>query len=307
MIKKRNEYIYAKLNVTLRKILDVSGKEKVLEIYDKYIDYQKRIYMQLQNFELVNVSNQDLYILKRTLENQSLFYSYCFDHYNLLPPLLVSLGYKVVILVSDTLLKNMKNFIDKEIERYLIKTGKNVSLLFLTNTTTNLLFKLKQEVEKGSKVLMFVDGNKGSFKEKKNNLLLTDFKGHKILFHQGFGVLSYILGYDTLTGILIRSDKSKIRIKILNNNIDRGLNLKKYIALASELLVKHLDNTLHLDNIHLWNSLLSVHEWFVISDDIEGDEYVPFKLGNREYYAIEHDTFKIYPIEKKEYMILKKC
>lgn len=306
MFNARNEYIHAKLEVTLHKILSVNDRMVVSDIYDKYAEYQRSIYSQLQDFSLDTISEQDLERLKKKLETQSLFYSYCFDRYNLLPSLLLSLGYDVVILVSDALVDTLKDFFEQEIKRLSSSVKRVLNVRFLTITTPNLLFQLKQEATKGSKVVMFVDGNKGNTQQKESNLLITDFKGHKIYFHQGFSLLNYILGNDSVIGILVRGDNGSLNIEILEDKADRSLNLKSYMLFVTNLLVRHLENLIQPDNVHLWNNLLSVYEWFIIDEGVEGMGHIPFKVGKKEYYAIEYDTFKVYPLSKKEYLTLIK-
>lgn len=305
MFHKRNGYILAKLEVILHKILSVNDRKQVCDIYDKYTKYQKNIFTQLQDFSIDNFEKKDIEILKSILDRQSLFYSYCFDHYNLLPSLLLSLSNEVIVVVSDSLLAKLGSFFTEEARRLSSKMNSEVKIQFITNTEPNLLFKLKKAVTNGSKILIFVDGNKGNSKEKEENLLLTNLKGHKIFFHQGFGLLSYILRNDILTGVLVRKNQQKIYLDIITDKIDIGLGLKEYRTQASELLVKHLNDTIDLDHVHLWNNLLTVHEWFIIDEETTGTKYATCKIGENEYCAIEYDTFKVYIINREEYLSLK--
>ena len=306
MFNKRNDYLLAKLEVILHKILSINDRKQVLNIYDKYTEYQKKIYSQLQDFSIDDFDTKDIENLKSALDSQSLFYSYCFDYYNLLPSLLLSFGNEVIVLVSDGLFTKLEPFFTTEIKRLSSKMNSEIKIKFMTNTEPNLLFRLKEAVNKGVKVLIFVDGNKGNAKEKESNLLLTDFKGHKIFFHQGFGLLSYMLRNNSLTGIVIRNNKQNIYLDIINDKINIELGLKEYRALTSKLLVRHLDEIVDLNHVHLWNNLLSINEWFILDEEVQGTEYAPFKIGSNEYFAIEYDTFKVYTINRKEYLSLKK-
>jgi hypothetical protein len=74
------------------------------------------------------------------------------------------------------------------------------------------------------------------------------------------------------------------------------------------MLLRNLDNLILPENVYLWNTLMSVYQWLVLSNNVQNgtvNKYFPFTLG-KNYYAMEYDTFEVYPIIKKEYKQLKK-
>ncbi len=83
-----HEFIYAKLAVTLQKFMDVDSKATILDICEKHHQYRSSIYEQLVSFNGSNINATSINKLKKVLKEHSLLYSYCFDHYTLLPPII---------------------------------------------------------------------------------------------------------------------------------------------------------------------------------------------------------------------------
>ncbi len=304
-----NEFMVAKLAITLDKFMGLNSTSIILDIAQKHNEYRVSLNEQLIHFDGTCINVESLEKLRKILKETSLVYSYCFDHYTLLPSIILSLGYNVTILLSDELYNKKSEFfftIKEDLSKLL---GRQTKVNFLTNKTPNLLLKLRAAIESETKVIMFVDGNKGSANDKLENTHTTTFKGQNVFFHQGFAFLNYMLKYDSMVGILPTRQSTEIELKFLVDKLDKSLEKKDYIIAATEKLVRNIDTLITIDNIHLWNTLSTVYQWLILSEkeihESAESRYYPFRLTG-EYYAIEYDTFEVYPIKKKDYEQLKK-
>lgn len=255
-----NEFIIAKVAVTLKRIMNIDSMSTILDICQKHNKYKISLHEQLMSFDGENIDETSIKEMKEILEEHSLLYSYCFDYYTLLPAIIAFLNYEVIILVSEGLYEEKKEYfsnIDNTISKIL---GRRIKVNFLTNKTPNLLFKLKAAIKANTKVIMYVDGNKGSSNDKLENVHITRFKGNDIFFHQGFSFLSYMLKSESIVGVVPTMIENEIVLKLFIDQQNVALQKKEYIASVTETLVRNIDNIITVDNIHKWNNLLSVYQ-----------------------------------------------
>jgi hypothetical protein len=131
------------------------------------------------------------------------------------------------------------------------------------------------------------------------------------LFHQGFAWLNYLLNVNVIHGLVITCIEEKISITHWSDTVDSTLQKQTYISTVMAAIVQHLDTLIQLDNVHQWDSLLSLYKWkqsqikSEICRPISKEFYTSFCLEGNEYYLLEYDTFKVYPTDRKTYLNLK--
>jgi hypothetical protein len=175
------EFDIAKLVITMHKFFGVESIPDILGLYDKHLEYRRQVFRSLSDFNSSNIDIDSLQDLKEILETNSILYSFCFDQYVLLPPLLSVLGYETIVLISTGLYKERDYF--SQMKNNFAKNWKEEAKVhFLSNDTSSLLFKLRNAVKANYKIIIYVDGNKGNAKDNMSNVHFSKFKGQNVYF-----------------------------------------------------------------------------------------------------------------------------
>jgi hypothetical protein len=301
----------AKLYATIPKLFNNCSPKSVRKLYNDYCKYKIRSDKFVIDFNLDAIDKSSLEELRTILKKESLFYSYCFDYYKYLPVIIALQGYSVTVLLGDRVYHNQIEVFNKLIQSLEIKFNKKINITLLPHNSINIIYKLKSLLSmEQNKIIIYVDGNKGLLDNDKH-LFICKLKKCKILFHKGYAMLCWLLRMKETYGLICKYSNEKLLIQIINDNFRAIKNKDEYIDTLSQCLINNLSSLLDISNIHKWDALVSVYQWFVIEKESKSfdkssvDLYVPFYF-DMQYYALDKKCFVVYPINKKMYLHLQK-
>lgn len=291
----------AKILATLAKFFymdpfSISEAEAVFERYKKY---------KLETDKLVSVFNDDIIHINSlesnlgNIKKHSLFYSFCFDCYKYIPIIIALQGYKVSVLIEDRIYNEQIHTFNHIISSISKRIGKPINVEFITNKDAGIILKLKARINSNYKVIVFADGNKGS-NNKVENLLQCKFKQNKVLFHQGFGLLCYLLKQDSICNVICKQDGDKLFLETKEDKLESKIQDRyDYIKEVTTIVVKNIDRTITLENVHRWDALVSLYQWLPQdqTDSSTLSDYIPFIL-DKEYYLLNKNNFLVKQTEK---------
>lgn len=301
----------AKFNATVFKLFGDSSIHIAKEIFENYCSHKILSDNFVASFDVDSMEDISLEHLNQILEEHSIFYSFCFGYYKLLAVLIALQGYKVTVLVEERVYNNQIAVFHQLIDVFEKRFNKSIEVELLTHKDINIIYKLKSRLnDKHCKTIVYVDGNKGNL-DKSNNLQSYTFKGCKINFHQGYATLCWLLKQEKICGLICRMRDKKLTIDVMESGFIKVLTRKDYAFSVTSIILDNLTSLVTLRNIHQWDALVSVYQWFVVDEnDVEFDEtvphqYIPFVLGH-EFYALNRDNFMVHCIDKKKYNGLRK-
>ncbi len=293
-----------KILATLAKFFNVdsfaiSEAEMIFESYKKY---------KLETDNLVSAFSEDIMDINSlnsslsNIKDYSLFYSFCFDYYKYIPIIIALQGYKVSVLVEDRIYNEQIHILNHIIGSISKRIGKAIDVEFITNKDTGIILKLRARISSNYKVIVFADGNKGS-NNKVENLLQCQFKGNRVLFHQGFGLLCYLLKQDSICNVICRKDGHKLFLETKEDILESTIKDRhSYIREVTTVVVKNIDRIITLGNVHRWDALVSLYQWLPQdqTDSSILSDYIPFIL-DKEYYLLNKNNFLVKEIGKNAF------
>lgn len=311
-MKENLELFLAKLSATLNLLWGNIDSVTTLNAARGYIDYKKTVNRKLElylNHEL-ELNLPDSWI--KALRSHNIFYSYCFGLFKLMPAIMLYQGYHVAVLMSESFKFRESAYFQQLVDQCKRLNGIEPDILFLSHRENNLLFRMNSLLKMGYKIIFFIDGNKGFVEGSDKNLYVTPFKNTHLRFHQGFAWINYLQKKDVLHGLLLREHDGIVDCIHLMDKVEFDLEKPAYVCSVMNIVLRHLESLIQLDNVHKWNALLSVYKWSRFLNDNSGIThpmtkhfYTSFSLGENEYYILDHLTFNVYPVSEKIYQDLK--
>lgn len=310
-MKEYEELFIAKLAATLNILWGITDSNNILEIAKKYIEYKHSIDATLEDYLERKLQLNLPYSWFKAIETHSIFYSYCYGLFKLVPLTFLAAGFPVAILMSDNIKTKQAEYFNKLSKLWLHQNGWCTDFKLLSHKDENLLFKMRTLIEMGYKIIFFIDGNKGIEKSEKN-LYKVSFKQSNFLFHQGFGIFNYLYKSDTLHGLSIANNNGNIVCRHWVDSVNSYLPKQEYTGTVIKITISNLDMLIHPDNVHQWDALLSLYKWkkhekmFQKTNyPISKQFYTSFKIGKNEFYILNHQTFMVYPTDEKTYHKLR--
>jgi hypothetical protein len=311
------QFLYAKLSANLIHFFNETSLEKHREIFLKNIVYKEHISSHLRNPKkhLKNIQPKEQ-ILK-LLEKTSIIYSFCIGEYRLIPALINQLGYDITILVEDRIKQQQQTFFNRLNNELNSSSSRKPILEIVSSNDEGLIYKLKKNINKGHKVLIFFDGNSGINKNS-NNLIKTHFFSQNAFFHKGLAFLSHNLGIQP-AGLILYSKSDQYYTEEIDQLNYLHLSLNNYCEKLTTEITNSLSKLIVKHGVSNWDTLESIHKWldltsmnfnnyeigeskFLQDKNIEFNyfRYAPFHLGG-EYYIFDKKRYLSYEISRSEY------
>ena len=316
LYKGNLEFLFAKISANMIHFFGNYSLDEHKEILYRYLSYKEESYHRFVNsFDYLSAILPNKSIIDE-IDKSQIIYSYCIGEYRMLPVLLNQLGYNITILMAGRV-KSQQSELFYLLNQHLRRANLSKQRIkFLTSEEDNVIWKLKSDIVNGNKVLVYIDGNSGVVKSRKN-LVHSSFFSQTVYLHQGISYLSHVIKMLPL-GIAIFYDKEFIFKTFKHNSIihsDRNLFAKNLtIKMFSDLegLLKEIETS-------KWDTLEGIHKWldtenlnlenytngertFLNRKDIEFNtfRYSPFYLG-KDYFVFDKKQYLTYKIKKKDY------
>ena len=208
LYKGNLEFLFAKISANMIHFFGNYSLDEHKKFLYRYLSYKEESYHRFVNsFDYLSAILPNKSIIDE-IDKSQIIYSYCIGEYRMLPVLLNQLGYNITILMAGRV-KSQQSELFYLLNQHLRRANLSKQRIkFLTSEEDNVIWKLKSDIVNGNKVLVYIDGNSGVVKSRKN-LVHSSFFSQTVYLHQGISYLSHVIKMLPL-GIAIFYDKEFI-------------------------------------------------------------------------------------------------
>lgn len=181
------EFLYAKISANIIHFFGNSSLGEHREFLYRYLSFKEESYNRFVN----SIDYLDTILPNKSvteeIDKSQIIYSYCVGEYRILPILLSQLGYNITVLMTGRIKDQQSEFffsLNQNLNRAKLS---NQELRFISSEEDNVIWKLKADISKGNKVLVFIDGNSGVDRNSKN-LICSSFFLNQSTYIRGFHI-----------------------------------------------------------------------------------------------------------------------
>lgn len=245
---------------------------------------------------------------KHLLSAPSIFATFHYGNYTLLPAMLLHSRVPFSVLISTDVAKEQREKYEQIQLKLQGKIDSDLFSLIIAESPT-VLFQMKEAIKDNKHIVTYMDGNMGSVsRQGDKNTLRLKFLNQELRVRTGIAHLAFMLA-------------CPIHLAIMANNADsqnpfvfykRLMPAKKctrleYVNETVSHIYSLFSKVLERDPVG-WEGWLYVHFDLVISDEkklkLFFKHYIPFSIG-QNYFLLEKDTFDSIPIDRPAYRKLK--
>ena len=282
-------------------------------LYNKWISSIEQFDVDyLRNTSITNHSSINL---NSKEENRPIiFTSFHYGSYRLFNSTLYELGYKIVIIMDEGVIKRQGNQLLKEVKP-LLKGTENSDFIILNVMDRTSIFKLKKLISEGYVMSVYLDGNMGINDDNKTfskGYIPINLLNNSVYVKNGIGKLASILGAMLVPTISFKDKNENNHLTFYKEiKVSNFKNKQEFSIKSIELVYKIFFDLLKEDPMQ-WSSWLDIHLWFkrdfttpfknIIFDKKEREfnyeRYTLFKLEN-SYFIFDLYDYKSYPISEE--------
>jgi lauroyl/myristoyl acyltransferase len=266
----------------------------------------------LRNTKIINHSTYNIEYIESN--KPLIFTTFHLGSYRLINSYLFELGYKIVIIIDESVYIEQQNDILANVKPLL--TSKETSDFIILNVKdTSSIFKLKEYIKMGYVMTVYLDGNTGLSKDDDNfskGFIPISFFGNEVFVKNGIGKLAYLLNADIIPTISHRDNKEINCIEFYKEiSISDYSNAKDFPIKSIEKVYQIFENKL-INYKMQWESWLYIHKWFKrnYTTEFKLIENIEFIFNTKRYslFTVRNSFFifdlfdyKSYPINKELY------
>ncbi|MDC9722294.1 MAG: hypothetical protein PSN34_05910 [Urechidicola sp.] len=271
----------------------------------------------LRNTAIVNHSSIDL---KSTPNKPIIFTSFHYGSYRLFNSTLYELGYKIVIIMDEGVIKRQGNQLLNEVKP-LLKGTENSDFIILNVMDRTSIFKLKKLISEGYVMSVYLDGNMGINDDNKSfskGYIPINLFDKTVYVKNGIGKLASILGAMLIPTISYKDVNEDNHLTFYKEiQISDFKNKQEFSIKSIELVYQIFFDLLKKDPMQ-WSSWLDIHLWFKrdfttpFKNTFLDQEYIKFNYERYTFFKMEKSFFifdlydyKSYPINEKLHLQMK--
>ncbi len=282
-----------------------------LEQYD--LDYLKKNRI---------INNSSINLKQKETHPPTLFTSFHLGSYRLFNSILYELGYKIVIIMAESVFIKQQNDILDRVKPILEGT-KESDFIILNVKDRKSIFKLKNLIEQGYIMTVYLDGNTGLNSEHidfSKSYIPIKFLNNTIYVKNGVGKLASLMDANIVPVISYR-DKNECNVMEFHKEIKISdyTNKAEFSIKSIELNYKLFEEKL-INYPMQWECWYYIHNWFKrnynttfklqynFSNIFNRERYTTFKLGESlfifdlyDYLSYPANDFLISAIEKDDF------
>jgi len=317
-------YHFALFCANIKKFLPNIKHSEYLELFKQCLYYKWLSGIEQFDMNYLKESmvvNQSSINLEDIDNNQHLiFASFHFGSYRLYNSLLYEKGYKIVIIIDDNVFKQQGETLLNDVAP-LIKKKATSDLIILNVKDRASIFKLKQLINDGYVMSVYLDGNTGLSTVKQDftkGCIAIPFLDSIIHVKNGIGKLAAMLGAVIIPTISKRDTEGRNVITFHKEiRLSDFKNKQEFAFNAVSKIYEKFEGILVQDPMQ-WTSWLSIHHWFKrdynssysqistnnLSYKFNLNRYILFKVKNSTFIFDLLD-YKSYPIDQLTYDRIK--
>jgi lauroyl/myristoyl acyltransferase len=248
-----------------------------------------------------------------------IFATFHYGSYKAVNYYLLKKGYNVVLIVDEPAYKNHKDNIDKSYTAFKQQINNGADYIVLNIKDTASIFKVKNLMQKGYVLLVYMDGNVGVQKERnlEKGSLEIQFCSSNLFVKKGVAFLSALLSVPIIPVISSWDEKENILLEFYDTVMPDESNDKNvYIQATIQKLYSILAENVMLQ-MNQWEAWSYMHKW------IKRDIMFPYEetnnlqlifnkhryflfLLNDGYYVFDKYSYCAFPLDKETYFHLQK-
>jgi lauroyl/myristoyl acyltransferase len=216
----------------------------------------------LRQTQVVNHSSIDLE--SPPLDTPTIFATFHLGSYRLLNSVLYENGFKIVVIIDETVFLNQQEKLLRSVKSVL--KGKSTSDLIILNVNDRTsIFRLKQLLEKGYVMTVYLDGNTGinaKSQDFSKGYIPIDFLDKQIYVKNGIGKLAALLDGRVVPVVSYRDEQELNHVEFYKEiAISDFEDRKAFSVKAIELAYKKLEEKL-VQYPTQWECWLYIQKWF---------------------------------------------
>jgi lauroyl/myristoyl acyltransferase len=250
----------------------------------------------------------------------TIFAAFHFGSYRMITSYLLYQGFKVVLIVEDTVYNTQRTEIDADFEQIKLFANKNESNLILLNVSdVSSIFRLKKMLKEGYVLVVYMDGNTGLKKnvDLEKECFEIDFLKSSIFVRKGILELAYIMNASVVPVVSKYVENDRIILNFFNKiEAFSFKNRSEFVKTTLKLLYAILEDFIY-KNPEQWECWLYMHKWFLrnkIHPYEKNADALQYKFNHKRYslfkmnensYIFDLYSYRIHPISMDCYNNLK--
>jgi KDO2-lipid IV(A) lauroyltransferase len=309
-------YSFALFSANINKFLPHIPKSEYKNLFQKTL-YHKKIsgaeqydLEYLKNNSIINNSSINLEL--KNITSPTIFASFHLGSYRLLNSYLYVLGYKIVIIIDESVFLKQQDDLLNKVKPLLNGTKESDFVMLNINDRTSI-FKLKNYIEQGYIMTVYLDGNT-SLNNKSQDFtkgyIPINFLNNNVFVKNGIGKLSALLGAKIIPTLSSRDKDENNSIEFYKEiQIADFENKQEFSIKSIEISYKILEKRL-IEIPEQWECWLYIEKWFKrdfktpynvnkeILNQFNNERYTRFSLGKSNFIFDMYD-YQSYPIEQE--------
>ena len=321
--RKSASYSLAVFSANIKRFLPSINASDYEEFYKEVIYYQKVSGIEQADTDYLRkskiIDNTFIDVSSGVVKQHTIFATFHLGSYRLMNCYLYELGYKVVLIIDDSVFNKQQEEMLR-VCREVLDGKASSDMIILNIKDRKSIFRLKQLVEEGYVMSVYLDGNSAMMEKNQDftkSYIPIDFLKNKIFVKNGVGKLATLLQAQIVPVVSFRETAQSNTLEFHKEIRMEDFETKEEFAVqAIELAYQKLEAKL----IHYpqqWECWLYIHKWFmrdasaayVSSEKIEGffnkERYTTFSLGKANF-LFDLIDYQSYPIEEELYTALNK-
>ncbi|MCL9807366.1 hypothetical protein NAT51_17700 [Flavobacterium amniphilum] len=321
--RKKTSYSLALFSANIKKFLPAIPTHDYEKMYGEVIYYQKKSGVEqsdmdyLKRTEIINHSN--IRLNEGKVNENTVFATFHLGSYRLMNCYLYEQGYKVVLIIDDSVYNKQQEEMLRVCRDVL--QGKPTSEMIILNIKDrSSIFKLKQYIEDGYVMSVYLDGNSAMTDKNQDfskSFISIPFFGSQIFVKNGVGKLAALLNAQIVPVVSFRDESDRNSIEF-HKEIKMGdfVSRDDFAVRSIEAAYLKLEEKL-IQCPEQWECWLYIHKWFMRDDSVsfeslkhvEGcfnkERYTTFFLG-QSIFLFDMLDYQSYPIDDELYEALRK-
>jgi lauroyl/myristoyl acyltransferase len=314
LIKKRLEnpseedyeyfsYRFSIFKANIHRFLPVINESNYENLFKKFLYNAYIVETDQSNFDkikTIKINNMGSYNIIESNYKSTIFAAFHFGSYRMITSYLLYLGFKVVLIVEDTVYDAQKGKIDTDFERLRHFSNENKSNLILLNVCdASSIFKLKQMLNDGYSLIVYMDGNTGLKKkvDLEKECFEIDFLNSSIFVRKGILELAYIINASVVPVVSKYVNDNRITLNFFDKIGSYDFNSRsEFVKQTLKLLYAILEDFIY-KSPEQWECWSYMHKWF-----LRNTIYPYEKKTDRLQYKFNHKRYSLFKLKEDVYI-----
>ena len=311
-------YEYALFLANMKKFFPLKNNEEYKNfyldlLYHKWLSGIEQYYLKFLRRSIVT-NNSSYNLDDLTFEKPLIFTTFHLGSYRLFNSFLFEKGFKIVLIIDESVFMRQQMDILENVKPLLNKKDSS-DIVILNVKDRSSIFKLKNLINQGYVMSVYLDGNTGLTKDDEDfskSYIPISLFNNEVYVKNGVGKLALLLNADIVPVISHRDNKEINHIEFYKEISISDFENKK------DFTVKSIENVYQIFEKKLseyptqWESWLFLHRWIKrnfttdyytvtnLKNKFNNDRYIFFKM-KETYFLFDLFDYKSYPLETELY------